>query len=406
MEYSLSKLNKYDVLSILLIFCFSSIVDINIELSPDSKLYYGLALNILDGVGFYDTIRNNEILPSVGHPLIIAIITKLNINGLLYSYLILSVSFILIHLSILSLGLSRIISLILILILIVLIPSIDIWSIELSIISTLSLCFFLFVNFYKKQSLFRFILIIISLLLVIIVRPILLPFIYLLLPLIVYFLYKNTNIRRIVLPGLGVLFATIFFIQIYSNFLYKDNRLLMGTYSSIPLYCAWNSHINLKKGYSSTLWNSANAEEKENIFNIFNQQWQIRDTQLKKEIINFIIEKPNDAIEGYLWRLSKYSILPYSISYLILFYLWIILIILFIFNIQKISKKDKNLFFFFVGLALYIILITAVFIFAGKRYYVTPALCIIFSIVISSSILVKNNIIANYKFSRLLEYKD
>jgi len=41
------------------------------HLNPDAKVYYGLAENIYDGTGFFDTIRNDQILPPVGHPLIL-----------------------------------------------------------------------------------------------------------------------------------------------------------------------------------------------------------------------------------------------------------------------------------------------------------------------------------------------
>ena len=39
------------------------------RLSPDAKLYYGLAENLVDGTGFHDTLRKREILPPIGHPL-------------------------------------------------------------------------------------------------------------------------------------------------------------------------------------------------------------------------------------------------------------------------------------------------------------------------------------------------
>ena len=38
------------------------------DLSPDAKLYYGLAENLVAGRGYVDTIRNEQILPPIGHP--------------------------------------------------------------------------------------------------------------------------------------------------------------------------------------------------------------------------------------------------------------------------------------------------------------------------------------------------
>jgi len=41
------------------------------KITPDSALYHGLALNIIDGTGYVDNIRNDEILPTIGHPIIL-----------------------------------------------------------------------------------------------------------------------------------------------------------------------------------------------------------------------------------------------------------------------------------------------------------------------------------------------
>ena len=43
------------------------------RLNPDARLYYGLAQNLVDGTGYRDTVRNREIMPSVGHPFIISV---------------------------------------------------------------------------------------------------------------------------------------------------------------------------------------------------------------------------------------------------------------------------------------------------------------------------------------------
>lgn len=42
------------------------------RMSPDAQLYWGLARNLFDGTGYFDTIRDREILPSVGHPMLMA----------------------------------------------------------------------------------------------------------------------------------------------------------------------------------------------------------------------------------------------------------------------------------------------------------------------------------------------
>ncbi len=45
------------------------------RLNPDSRLYYQLASNLLTGKGFHDTTRNQQITPSIGHPLWLAVVS-------------------------------------------------------------------------------------------------------------------------------------------------------------------------------------------------------------------------------------------------------------------------------------------------------------------------------------------
>jgi hypothetical protein len=46
------------------------------RLNPDSKLYYGLARNLSDGTGYHDTVRKKDVLPPVGHPLLLALVSE------------------------------------------------------------------------------------------------------------------------------------------------------------------------------------------------------------------------------------------------------------------------------------------------------------------------------------------
>src|SRR3989304_6315872 len=59
---------------------FSTRVPVQQKLTPDSTLYIGLADNLVNGEGYYDTIRNDEILPPIGHPLLLASSLLLNVS--------------------------------------------------------------------------------------------------------------------------------------------------------------------------------------------------------------------------------------------------------------------------------------------------------------------------------------
>ena len=80
---SLLNILIYSVLAIL-IFCLVYFVSFN-PISPDANLYYGLAQNLQDGTGYIDNIRNDEIIPTIGHPLIISFFNIIgDSTGVLY----------------------------------------------------------------------------------------------------------------------------------------------------------------------------------------------------------------------------------------------------------------------------------------------------------------------------------
>jgi len=390
---------KLDFFILLLIIFFSYLyIEFNLTPSPDAQLYFGVANNIFDGIGYYDTIRNDEILPSIGYPIILVGIIKVGISGLVYSQVSIALSLTVLYIALIKLNINRLYALILIFIFILVIPSLSIWSIELGLIFSLVVLFYYTTQYIQHPSLFNFILLIISLLLVILIRPILLPFLYLGIPFILFAIYKFKAIRKQFIIGFGILFISIISIYSISIYLYKDSRLISGTYSAIPLYCAWNPYLRLTKGYTSNDWQNIEPNDKDKVWNLFYyyNNWEERDSRIKKEIAKFILMEPIKAINGYLWRLIKYTIYPSSIAYLLLFYLWVFFTYLIIKKFNYIQSHNKYFFTISFILVLYVILITSVFIFTGNRYYITPSLFLLFSIAINIYILKSNKKIISY----------
>ena len=347
-------------------------------------LYKGLAENILAGVGYIDTIRNDEILPPVGHPLIIASLKSLGFDGYRAALLLLILSFMLLYLATENLGLRWLFFTFLLFCYVQMLPPFHIWSIECTLLLSFSLHFYAITVFFRHQSLHTAGFVALTLLLTVIVRPILLPLTYLLAPFIVYCGIKGGLSKKVVIIPVISFFVVMHLISWCSHLLYNDGRLLTGTYSEIGLYSAWNRYIPLNKIYYSKRWNhlSPNIREVavEPMKNL--SGWEDRASALRAEVLSFIIEEPLKAFQGYFWRISKFTFAADSKLYSFLFYLWIVLSILFVFCCSNFTKREKAIGFLSLIGASYVILITAVFIYVGPRYYVTPSYFMLFSLAI------------------------
>lgn len=358
-----------------------------VEISPaglDAELYLGLGNNLLNGIGFIDTIRNDEILPTIGHPLVIMQALKYGISGEVLTISLVYTSLLLLFEVLKNFNVHPIITLLILVLSLASLPTLNVWGIEAMLIFSNVFLFYSFTLLIKSQALTRVIFFVFALLIAILVRPILLPFVYLMIPFLALCIFKKKCLRKNIVIGLAILISSLVSISTLSQVNYGDNRYLSGTYSSIPLYCAWNRYINLESTYYSSRWQEVPDEIKlEALEPLVNRSgWQERDKILKEKAVAFVFEKPMKALRGYLWRVSKYSYAADNILYRLFFFLWIFIVVVNFLYFKKQCAKGKVVFFFSLAVPIYIILVSSMFVYAGSRYLVTPSLHITFSIIL------------------------
>ncbi len=358
------------------------------EMGPDATLYWGLAENLHNGRGFINNIRNDNLLPPIGHVLILLFFKTLHFNAILATKTLLVISSLL-WLSIIRTITKNLVSRLFlfcvgpfsILIIWPIIPAgveVSILSSNLLIISILS-----FFDFSKKA---HWIFLSFALSISLIIRPMLLPLISMTIPLSIVFLlfkrYRSLSVKIILSFSLTLLL--IFALSRFSNYKYGDSRLTTGTYSSIPLYVAFNPFINLQQNYASERFAlvhfslSEQEQIKKDLYIPFTS-WQERDRHQKKQVLNFIIANPIKAFKGYLWRLNKISGLHMGDRFYSVFCLLFFLFPL-IFLYQK--RMPPLLAILSFAITIYAMLIQAVFVYVGVRYLVSIIPWIIWNIVL------------------------
>lgn len=377
---------------IIMVICVYLYIEIQ-PISPDAELYHGLAKNILNGIGYYDTIRNDEILPSIGHPLLIALSLQFGISGKFFTLALLILSFLLLYFGLKNINLS-LVFIPLLVIFINIYPSFDLYSIELSILLSFMLIYYIFTLWIRTKTEISFMFLFLFIGINLIIRPILLPFIIILFTFLFYSIlqeyYANKNIYfRNGYIGMIFMIVLLSMMSIFSFQKYGDNRYISSTYSSIPLYCAWNEYINLKQNYTSSVWKTLDKDEyiiaTRPLLNT--SGWKERDIILKNKALEFLLNKPYLAIEGYLWRLGKFTLNADNKNYIAMVILWILTNSIIFLILDKVSNENKKYFFISFILSMYVVLISAVFIYVGLRYLLTPFIFLIFSITINLYIL-------------------
>lgn len=362
-------------------------------ISPDGELYLGLAKNILNGTGYYDTIRNDEIIPSIGHPLLIAFSLHFCISGKVFTLSLLIVSFLLLYFGLKNINLS-LVFIPFLFIFINIYPSFDLYSIELSILLSFMLLYYIFTLWIRTKTEISFLFLFLFIGINIIIRPILLPFIVILFIFLFILYCKNIiETKKIYFRNgyIGMIFMIVLLsiISILSFQKYGDNRYISSTYSSIPLYCAWNEYINLKQNYTSSVWKNLDKDEyiiaTRPLLN--NSGWKERDIVLKNKALEFLLNKPYLAIEGYIWRLGKITLNADNKNYIAMVILSILTSSIVFFILDKVRNENKKYFFISFILSMYVVLISAVFIYVGLRYLLTPLIFLIFLITINLYIL-------------------
>lgn len=316
--------------SLILSFFAISNVPITKELTPDSKLYCGLSENIKNGVGYHDTIRSDDILPPVGHPLLL----------LTFGYITKETTTIEVFIGVFSLMLavgfytsSSIMVFVLFGFILLTLKNIGFlnYGLEASLFMVSSLLILSFVYMYKRgYSFLSMIISAIFLALHILIRPVLFyPVALFTLTIVAYYLYMYIKFKTldIGLRNIRALFVVSFLVLIIVGFVsvisitnYGDRRLTKGTYASIPLYVANNEYLPVDMVYKSGLLSKYIPKEKIESLLSNSDGWQKRQSRIFSETKRYIYQHPRRALSGWLWRLNRYLGEDFNISNMLFVY--------------------------------------------------------------------------------------
>jgi hypothetical protein len=284
------------------------------QVSPagsDSELYSGLADNLLSGRGYVDTVRNDEIITPIGHPLVLAATKIIGLSDGLRERLFLFISLLLVFHTGLSLSRSYVFGL-------AMAGAFALAShrqfiaggIESSIVlmnTLLAWALFRAISSQRRRDLLP---VGVAALGAILVRPALLGASVLLLFIVLgRTILDRVNARAAWLFPFAVLFGGLAAAAGLSHWQYGDLRYISGTYGSIPVYCAFNQHIGLTQPYSSDLWAGIPAGRRMDALAALSGQngWAARERALKVRIREFVFTHPGRAVQGVLWRARIYS---------------------------------------------------------------------------------------------------
>jgi len=356
---------------------------------------------LLSGNGFIDNIRNDEILPSIGHPFLLAVLELLKIDSRYFIYVSIVLCIILVFSLLLKFTNSIPLSAIGSTLYLYFCPSVflqDGVEISLLLFGTVWIVMVICTVYYRTLS--WFISIGIYTVITILIRPLLLPLIALSFFLfIILFALKSTRVRinkdfiKNIFLFFGIVILSLGFVSMLSFVKYGDNRFVSGTYGSIGLYCAFNPYINLQEKYVSCAWNKVPDELRDEALDplILKTTWQERDRLLKRKALSFILHNPSQAVKAYFWRAGKYSWSSDRTKQRILFYLAFASIAITGVLNKRCMKYPNH--FFIVFLSFYLIVIyigiKSLFLYAGERH-LTDTIPILFQPILLLLTLVSN----------------
>ena len=384
------------LIALALILCFVFQFSTPDVVSPDGTLYHGLAENLVDGDGYIDNIRNDFILPPVGHPLVILLAETLGITDpLVFARILLFLGLCFGFLTLKALELPRFYRLIGLLLMYAIIPSeIYNWGVEISLFFSINLLMYCAVRFLQQYTVKAGLVLGLAIAINLLIRPVFGPFLYLtiLLAIVVLVKFKRRSIPLFV--GLFVGLGIVNGVMVFSKMKFGDKRLSAGTYSEIPLYCANNEHIDLQQIYYSNVWTELSKEAYAEAVTPLkiHTTWEDRADTLKKEVVDFYKNHPGKAMGGIVWRASNYMFnQPKSLGG-ILFFIWLFLN-LFLLYVQgkKLFKATRKNAMFWLSFLLpfYTVAILSLFVYVGERYHLTPNLIFISGIMLSTPMLLR-----------------
>lgn len=292
------------------------------HLNPDAKLYYSLAQNIVDGTGYFDTYRNAGILPSVGHPLLLAFFCViLGLSPATFAWVFLFSSFVILAIAIRIYTSSNILTICALWLYAGFFAHIrQPWlsgNVESSIVFANAILILSLIYFYKNN--FQVLWAVISgaaLAIHLLIRPLyLFPthicFIILLGAVLYFYLRKRLlGIPKFV-QGWFLLLATaeaiLFLTLSYSQIRYSDSRLVTGTYGAYSLYRANNIHLDPEAKFNSR---AKHPEEFDKVFTSIADNpeldWKQRQKKFMQETIDYWKSYPGRALRGWWWRFRQF----------------------------------------------------------------------------------------------------
>lgn len=341
---------------------------------PDGVLYGRLAENLLNGRGYIDNLRHQEVLPPVGHPLLLAVFRWAGVSGGTLTFLLILSSVLLVFqtgfvvsrawwagLALAALyvyGCYRYFNIDGVEASILFLNTLLVWSMALALVRGKA-SWYLATGSIALASL--------------LVRPSLIMAWGLLL---VWTLIRTIEGKDF--PGRAALW---FFVPLAGGLAavsglslggFGDLRLLSGTYGAIPVYCAFNEHIDLKQPYHSELWRGLPEDKKREVQSLMDATsgWQHRERKLKAETYSFIRRHPAKALSAVFWRFKTYTWgndrpsykIFLIISLLSLLYLWIIP--------SPADTKLRVLAFLSFAMGIWILFMKLFFVYTDNRYTV------------------------------------
>jgi hypothetical protein len=285
--------------------------------NSDAELYYGLAKNLVKGAGFRDTIRNDEILPSIGHPAFLAVFCV--IGGLTpaqFSWFFFMLSFVLLAVAVRIYSKSNLLAVLSVWLLASFFKYIWWYSanVETTIVFTNVLLAVTLAVFYKNN--FSILWAIISgvvLYIHIIIRPLFLfpahLFFAVFLALFLH-LYIRKRSSGFIKGWFVILITAECLLGLtygYSYIRYHDIRLITGTYGAYPLYSGNNIHIPPKSVFD---YRVQRPEEFNKMYTLLRDNpgmtWQQRHKILMKKTIDYCKQHPSMAVTGWWWRFRQF----------------------------------------------------------------------------------------------------
>jgi len=393
------------IIALITILVCTYFYDVSDVYTPDGALYEGLAENLVNGTGYIDNIRNDFILPSIGHPFLILIFKLFGVStGLIFGKLMFGLSLGMSVLLVRALELKRVIRLAVVPILYFVLPMSYYWGVEMSLFFVIISVFTCVVWFWKKRTWLSALCLVVAITLHLLVRPIGLPIMYLALFMLVIAFWKHR--KRIIKPAFVVIMPLCIFqfVGMLSNNMYQDDRLITGTYSDIPLYCANNEYIDLKKNYFSSNWKEVSPELYDEAVGpmLIQTTWKDRSQLLKAKTVEFMKSNPSKAFGGFFWRLKQYTINQPRNEGVYLFYAWLIGCLLFIMRFRiNLLKDNWALSFIAILVPIAVVCLTALFPYTGERYNLSPNIYFLVSVLLMLAIYSAN--IGKMKYSKFVE---